>query len=44
MAFDGDPCRVDDDGGAIGCFGLLRAVGVIWTLQSNSFSKVDQAE
>ena len=21
MAFDGDACRVDDDSGAVGCFG-----------------------
>ena len=44
MAFDGDACRVDDDGGAVGCFGLLRALRVIWTLQLNSFPKVGQAE
>ena len=43
MAFLGDACRVDDDCGAVGCFGLLRA-WVIWTLQLNGFPKVGQAE
>ena len=38
MAFD------SDDVGAVGCFGLLRALQVIWTLPPNSFSKVGQAE
>ena len=32
MAFDGDACRVYDDGGAVGCLGLLRSLRVIWTL------------
>ena len=44
MACDGDACRVDEDGGAVGYYGLLRALRVIWTLQPNSFTKVGQAE
>ena len=44
MAFDGDACRVDDDGGAVGCLGLLKALRVIWTLRLNNFPKVGQAE
>ena len=44
MALDGDACRVGDDGGAVGCLGLLRVFRGIWTLQLNSFPKVGQAE
>jgi hypothetical protein len=44
MAFDNDACRVDDDRGAVGCVGLLRALRVIWTLQPDSFPKLGQAE
>ena len=44
MDLDGDACRVEDDGGAVGCLGLLRALRVIWTLQLNCFPKVGQAE
>ena len=41
MAFDGDAaCWVDDDAGAVGCIGLLRALRVIWTLQPNSFQSL----
>jgi hypothetical protein len=40
MAFDSDACRVDDDGGAVGCYGLLRALRVIWRLQLNSFQSL----
>ena len=40
MAFDGDAaCWVDDDAGAVGCFGLLRALRVIWRLTLNSLPK-----
>ena len=44
MAFNSDACRVDEDGGAVGYYGLLRAWRIIWTLQPNSFTKVGQAE
>jgi hypothetical protein len=44
MADDGDACRVDDDGGAVGRFGLLRALRVIWTLRLNGLPMAGQAE
>ena len=33
MVFDGDACRIDDDGGAVGYFGLLKALRVICRLE-----------
>lgn len=39
MAFDGDACRVDDDSGAVGCFGPVEGVGGYLDVAADSPSK-----
>ena len=39
MAFDGDACRVDDDSGAVGCFGPVEGVAGYLDVAADSPSK-----